>query len=80
MKKFGFPARCGARTETLDVYVWDSTAQVAPTTSQFRWWEQARGCTVPQDIEVSFTKLYKISIDNNVSYADLAMLTYAKRS
>ena len=73
VKKFVVSMRCGSRTLPMDIYVWDSTAPVAPVVSQFRWYEQARGCEIPQDVETSFTRLYEIAQRDNLSYANLTI-------
>jgi TPR repeat protein len=73
MKRFTVPMTCGTFKSPFHVYVWDWKLDQPPTTAQFAWVEQARGCKVADDVVEAFEKLYTIARENNVSYTDLTV-------
>jgi TPR repeat protein len=78
MKRFTVPITCGTINSPFPVYVWDWNLDEPPTTAQFDWVEQARGCEVPDDVVESFQKLYTIARENNVSFQELTVYALSK--
>ncbi|MGB7440803.1 MAG: DUF2610 domain-containing protein [Coleofasciculaceae cyanobacterium] len=80
MKRFTVPITCGTVKSPFHVYTWDWKLDEPPTTAQFTWVEEARGCEVPDDVVESFQKLYQIARENNVSFSELAAYALGKAS
>lgn len=72
MKRFTVPITCGTIVTPFQVYLWDWELDEPPTTEQFAWVEQARGCEVANDVVEAFEKLYTIARENDVSFQELA--------
>lgn len=73
MKRFTVPITCGTVKSTFHVYIWDWKLNEPPSTAQFAWIEEARGCEVPDNVVEAFQKLYQIARENNVSFSELAV-------
>jgi len=80
MKRFTIPITCGSVTSPFHVYVWDWSLDEPPTTGQFNWVKNARGCEVSKDVIESFEKLYKIARENKVSFKDLCVYALGNAS
>ena len=74
MKRFTIPIDCDSLGKhPFHVYIWDREESIVGLNEQFQWVEEARGCTMPEDVQVSFGKLYNIEKENNVLFIDLAV-------
>lgn len=73
MKRFTVPIDCSGKKTPYHVYLWDAESELSPIQPKFDWIKQARGCTVPEDVPVSFEKLFKIARANKVSYPELTV-------
>jgi hypothetical protein len=75
LTRFTVPINCspGGRGQTIpyDVYIFDWPRDYSPVRDQLKWAEIARGCSVADDIETSFARLYEIARENNVSFVYL---------
>ena len=74
LKRFTVPIDCGSSGKhSFNVYIWDAEESIVGLNDQFKWIEEARGCTVAQDIKVSFEKLFNIAKENNVFFTELTV-------
>lgn len=78
MKSFTVPITCGEE-EGIDfkIYVWDWSRDVPQTTEQAEWIEKARGCHFPDDVIESFSRLFAITQENEVSFVDLTEYAFS---
>jgi hypothetical protein len=75
MKRFTFNIDCAGSSQPFNVYVMDRAIghPYKGITDQVEWLEEAKGCTVPEDVISSFNKLQDIAWENNVSFQDLCV-------
>jgi hypothetical protein len=76
MKRFTVPCiMSSGEREPVSVYVsnYPPTFELKGIQDQAKWWLEARGVEVPNDVVEAFNKLYKIALENNVSFVDLCV-------
>lgn len=73
MKRFTVPCDFGDKKHPFHVYIGEPVPNVHPLKYQAAWLKAKRGGKVPDDVMVSFEKLQKIALENNVSYEDLCV-------
>lgn len=74
MKKFTVPATFGTVEAPFHVYVYQKPTDYPykGIDAQVEWLERNRGGTISADVVDSFRKLHALSIENNVSFPELA--------
>jgi hypothetical protein len=73
MKRFTIPVDVAGKKYPTHVYVMTGPRGYAELQDQFRWLEEIRGCSVPQDVRDSFRRLNEIAKENNVDFMELAV-------
>lgn len=73
MKRFNIPCDFSSTKQPFHVYVGEPADDDHPLRFQSAWLNEVRGGNVPEDVKLSFERLHKIAIENNVSFEDLCV-------
>lgn len=73
MKRFTVPCDFGEQKQQFHVYIGQPDVGSHPLEFQSLWLNNQRGGLIPTDVMESFEKLFRISLENDVSFEDLCV-------
>lgn len=81
VKKFVVQCNFGGQIYPFSIYIGEPKDNVHPVYYQDNWLSKERGGNIPENVKESLDSLYKIAVENGLSFPDLCVysLTVASK-